>query len=308
MRAILVALGCGAGVLALVISYFALSDETQRLREGTSLAGSIVKVTDEKVTFQYTNENGQLVGPFRSDASAAVRAQLTAGMPVTVRKSTTDAEIEPAIEGPSEWLLVAAAFLAMLGTYFVIAPRIEQKRFDRAAGDAEAIIILTLARARTQNLWLTGLFVAMGAFPVVAVISDPDAADVGIAGIGLVLALAAVGLFAAGFSLKRALELANPAKSWIVGTLRNSPEQIVWVYEQVAQTKGVAASAYSTVVLGLADGRTYQLPLGQVGVPEFMTALRHRTPRAHFGHSPELQEAFRKDPQSLLTDPSRRVA
>ncbi|MBK8172620.1 MAG: hypothetical protein IPK60_20095 [Sandaracinaceae bacterium] len=72
---------------------------------------------------------------------------------------------------------------------------------------------------------------------------------------------------------------------------------IVWIYVFRQKVNGRHAS--SALVIGLADGKTTQLPIRKGSEDAFLEYAYSLAPRATKGYTRELQLQFRNDPRSL---------
>lgn len=162
----------------------------------------------------------------------------------------------------------------------VIAP-------EAPRAEALALIEEMLRVTRRTKLLAGGLIAAMG-IPLLLVplaIDQPEAPY--IAGLGAL----AVGL--GGFFLAQAARLGNPRETPVYRTLLESPERIVWFYEDIMRVNGV--DNYS-VVLWCGDGTKFEFNLKFTDPSPLLATLSAMLPHAVLGFSPERMRLFRQSP------------
>lgn len=160
-------------------------------------------------------------------------------------------------------------------------------RPETPRADSLAVIEEMLRVTRRTKLLGGGLIAAMGV-PLLLLplaIDQPEAPF--IAGLGAL----AVGL--GGFFLAQAARLRNPREAPLYRTLNESPERVVWFYEDITRVNGV--DNYS-VVLWCADGTKLELNLKRTDPNRLLATLSEMLPHAVFGFTPERMRLFRRAP------------
>jgi hypothetical protein len=298
-RGILLCIAAVLGAAAFTITYLATYDGYERMKNGKASPGIVRQITDDVVEYDMVLDGGERQGPYRtSDVPADARAGLRPGSEVTIMSSSTQSELALALRPPSPLLIGGAVGCLALGAWFIVAPIRVRRAFERARGDCDRILRLALSRARGQHIVVAVFAAAAAAFFVVVTFADPEATG---GMITFIWALAAVCLVFTAISVRRAWALRDNAERGLLRRLRERPRELVWVYQLIVQNSTAGpAGDYSTVMLNFSDGSSFPVMLGQIGVEDFLGAMKERFGHAHFGYAREVERAFKADPAAFV--------
>lgn len=297
LRNIIVCVAFVVGGLCFGVMYLGTYDEYEDLRDGKVFEGVIEAVGEEHVWYSYVNDKGKRVEKQSRDVDEEVRAKLKEGDRVKVHWEDVRAQIAPALHPPSPYWLVTMGILILIGASFIFLPLLERRRLSRAGGDPIKVVALMLRKARFNTLIIVLLFGGLTyvSFGVGFLKWDPEGGG-GVAGTIVIGFLVAICGLVTVFYLRALIGLTNIKGSWILKTIRDKPEEIAWIYESVARTRGVEMSGYSTVYIWFADGRNYMVQVGHTGAKVFIEALAARAPHAQIGYSKEVQKLYGENP------------
>ena len=124
----------------------------------------------------------------------------------------------------------------------------------------------------------------------------PAPAVIGIGGAAAVSSLIALGFF---------WHYAQIESVPVYRVLRDSPEEIVWVYEGSTRYRvnSVPTSTECWVGIHLKNGKGLQLrSVHPADVPAVLETIQRRAPQAVMGYSEAIAQQYLKDPRSLITE------
>jgi|GEM_PF-3412117 len=296
LRNIIVCVAFVVGGLCFGVMYLATYEEYAGLRDGKVLEGVVDKVGEKHVWYSYVSEEGKRVECQSKDIAEEVRSKLKAGDPVEVHWVPARTQIAPALHPPSPYYLVTMGVLILIGAAFIFLPLLEGRRLARAGSDPIKVITIMLRKARFNTLIIVLLFGGLTYlfFGVGFLKWDPEGG--GVAGTIIIGFLVLVCGLITVFYLRGLIRLIRIKNSWILKIIRDNPEEIAWIYESVARTRGVEMSGYSTVYIWFSDGRSYPVQVGHTGAKEFIEALSARAPHAQIGYSKEIQKLYGENP------------
>lgn len=152
----------------------------------------------------------------------------------------------------------------------------------------EQIVLAHIRKGRKDLMGLAILTAAFAALPFIMGIAQ-DKLTGGRIGLGIVLLVIAGLLF---WNSKK-----DPATHPIFTLLRDRPKDAVWVY--VSTTRQGAGTVSSQIMIGTVDKRRYQVNAAIGNEQELLQAIARALPWATVGFSPELEQKFNANPDSL---------
>ncbi len=259
--------------------------------DAESVSAEVVEVGDGYVAVRVGDE----LSPRYADMPSGA-ATVEVGESALWLEAGTYSTIAKAVRPVSAWPLQVAFGFLLLGSSFLIVPIVDRRRLAAAGNDPEAIL-REMHRKRRCRIAIVGLVITgTTALMVAAAFLDPSATT-GL--IGGALAIAALPGFFAIKQFHIAFGMRDLDQAELAVILRERPGDVVWIYEHTMQTRGVALSRVSTVMVGLADGRRLPINVGQVGADVAMVALQRLAANAVVGYSPEVEQDFKSNPTAL---------
>ncbi|MCB9718095.1 MAG: hypothetical protein H6712_29865 [Myxococcales bacterium] len=278
-RAILL---CICGVLlaaACSIAYLGMHESYARLRDGKTYDGVVTEFRSDGMIFEYVDEQGEPQQRISQDPPQSILDELSVGSPVVVHRSSTDTKIAQEVQPPPILLLFGAGASLVFAVWIVLRARTLQRKFRAAVGDFDATLLLAISKSRGQYV---AMFVIGLVFTAMFMIVVFAASDVSVAS-GVVLGLLALGsMFLAGLGGWRAWVLRDIRRSKIFLRLLQTPERVTHVQGIRAWAEGVPGATHYSFTVFFDDRYQFTISLGQIGVDEFLAALRERAPQAEF--------------------------
>ena len=99
------------------------------------------------------------------------------------------------------------------------------------------------------------------------------------------------------------LSLRNPRRYAAFRTIFETPQDVVWAYVSSVVTYG-GAPTQSEIRLGLASGKLIGMNADLGEEQKLLAMLSRKFPWATLGYRPEIEQAFKKRPESLRRQPS----
>lgn len=137
-----------------------------------------------------------------------------------------------------------------------------------------------------------GILVAVLCFGIGAVGFLDQTATIGLQ-LGLAIPFGLIGVFMLVVAFR------PPHRHPAIVLLRDHSDQVVWVHSLAQHVNGVHSQTF--LVFGTSNGKQKMLAIGAKTDPDPLLRLLHDGGLRHatFGHSPELEAQFKKNPASL---------
>ncbi len=291
------------GMVGCLIPYLALTEEYSSQSSAEPGVGRVVEIDGERLIYQVYDEPrdgrpGKWSNNRRSDdLPQEVLQRLEPGVEIVTRRGVPEASLSR----PTPLLLVGALFCALLGVWTVVAARRDRRILAEVEGNPLRLIEFMVGKTLKNKTVAGVLLFLMG----VGIISTVFFADGETWELWFIVGIGLIALAVAAHSASAAYALRNPKQAPILRAIRDTPECIVWIYEQVLTVNGVPAH---TIFVCCEDGKKLDFNLMQLPTQSLMHTLASMLPHATIGYDREREAAFQRDPASLrVTEHAREL-